>query len=68
MTLAVVDSANKPMTSYTVVVFPEDRSRYGGSQLFVVDPARWPHGRVETHLVPGRYSVVAVEQLAGNPN
>jgi hypothetical protein len=64
VTLAAVATDNRPLTSYTVVVFPENRSRYRGGLLFMVDPARWPHGQVETPLVPGRYSVVAVEQLA----
>jgi hypothetical protein len=60
VTVAAVDSRNKPLTNYTVVVFPEGRSRL----LFEVDPAGWPAGRVETHLRPGRYSVVAIEPFA----
>jgi hypothetical protein len=66
VTLAAIDSSNRRMTSYTVAVFPETRSRYSGAgQLFMVEPAHWPRGQVETRLVPGRYSVVAVEPLAG---
>jgi len=64
VTLAAVDSGNKPIASYTVIVIPENRSRYGGGLLFKVDPVGRPYELVETPLVPGRYSVVAVEQLA----
>jgi hypothetical protein len=69
VTVAAVDDGNRPVTSYTVVFFPEDaNSRYRSkSLLYMVDPARWTgaprNGLLKTQILPGRYSVVAVAQL-----
>jgi hypothetical protein len=60
--IGAFDSGNKPVTDYAVVVFPEGRV---GGFSFVVTQSNKPagQGRFETHLRPGRYSIVAVEKL-----
>jgi hypothetical protein len=64
----VVDGASKPVTNYTVVVFPERRlPATSQSFSFTVGqrgpadvPSTTDPGRFETHLLPGRYLLVAV--------
>ena len=67
--IGAVDSANQPVGSYTVVVFREGREPSAGQSFsFIVNQANRPAGKrpFETHLRPGRYSIVAVEKL-GEP-
>jgi ABC-type transport system involved in multi-copper enzyme maturation permease subunit len=67
--IGAVDGANQPVRTYTVVVFREGREP-GADQSFsfIVTEANSPAGKgpFETHLNPGRYSIVAVETL-GQP-
>jgi len=63
--IGAVDSGNKPVRNYTVVVFPEGRvpSWANRSFSFIVDQADRPTGKGQTYLRPGRYAIVAVETL-----
>jgi hypothetical protein len=67
LVIGAVDSGTRPVRQYTVVVFPEGRvpSWANRSFSFNVDQAGRPFekGPLETHLRPGRYSIVAVETL-----
>jgi hypothetical protein len=61
-----VDGANRPVRTYTVVVFRESREpRADQTFSFIVNQANGSAGKgpFETHLRPGRYSIVAVDTL-----
>jgi hypothetical protein len=64
VTVAAVDSGNRPISTFTLVVFSEDRRRYSGSWQVTISPDLWPHARFESNMAPGRYSVIAVEHRA----